>query len=1079
MKRIRLFFTVLASLVFPALAFAQDLTVTGVVKDASNDEPVPFASIQIKGTLSGGSTDADGKFSLLVPGDAVLVFTSIGYQAQEIPVSGKADIDVRLVPDSETLDETIVVAFGKTTKEAFTGSAKVLKSDDLIKTQSSNVSDALVGKIAGVQFTSASGRPGATQTLNIRGYGSVNAGKDPLWVIDGVPFEGDINNINTADIESISVLKDAASNALYGARGANGVIMVTTKRARTGGARVTFDGKWGLNTKAIRSYDIAETAGEYYEMHYQSLYNYFTLAKNYDALSANMAANSLLTSNDAGGLGYNVFTVPSGQNLIGENGRLNPYATEGRLVTDANGQTFLLKPDNWLDELYRQSFRQEYNIGVSGATEKSNFYGSIGYLDNNGIVSGSSMSRLTARLRADYQAKKWLKVGGNVSYAHFKWLNGNDISSEGASDGGNAFATAMRMAPIYPVYMRDGNGNIMVDQYGFQMYDTGDGRNGGALRSNGGQSNELQDIQLNKYVSEGNALSANGFADFNLCKGLKLTVNGSVNLDETRHTNMMNPYYGQFAESGGVIYKEHSRQIAYNMQQLLNYSRAFGDKHNMDLLLGHEMYNNKVYGLYANRSGMFSYDNWELSGAVVDNAKSGSSVSEYNNEGYFFRGQYDYDKKIYVSASYRRDASSRFHPDHRWGNFWSLGGAWIISHENWFKAPWVDMLKVKASYGSQGNDNISDFLYVDYYSISNDGNNGITTVFERKGNPDITWETNANLNVGVEFGFWNNRLSGNVDFFNRMTTDMLFALPVPTEAGYNSYYTNIGDMTNRGVEIELNADIIRTRNVVWDFSLNMTHYKNILTRLPDEYKNNTTSDGQHKGLLDGNYFRSEGKSFFTFYLPTYAGVDPKTGKSLWYTYQTNEATGAKERVTTDDYTVASQNGREMQGDALPDLYGGFSTSVRFYGFDASVGFTYQIGGQVFDSGYQFYMSSPQGTSTGSNYHRDLKNAWTPENTDTDIPRLAYGDQYSNGSSDRFLTDASYLNIQNITIGYTLPGRITRKFLVESLRVYLTCDNVWYWSARQGLDPRQSISGATNPFYYAPIRTFSGGLTVTF
>lgn len=1060
-------------------AFSQSKQVNGTVTGADNS-PIAGATVLVDGTSIGTTTDANGRYSLSAPADGTLKISFIGYQTQSVEIAGKTQINVTLHEDTQAIDDVIVVAFGTAKKEAFTGSAKVIKSDDLIKTQSSNVEDALVGKIAGVQFSSASGRLGAGQSIYVRGYGSMSAGNSPLWVVDGVPYEGDINNINTADIESISVLKDAASNALYGARGANGVIMVTTKRAKAGEATVTFDGKWGVNTRALQNYDIVEDAGEYYEFHYKSLYNYLTLENGMNALQANTAANQLLTSNDAGGLGYNVMTVPEGQNLIGTNGKLNPLAKEGRVV-NYKGQDYLLKPDNWLDEIYKKAtFRQEYNVNVSGATDRANFYASLGYLDNTGIVDGSDMERYTARLRADYQAKKWLKVGGNMSYTHFVWNNGNNPDNEGASDGGNAFATAMQTAPIYPVYIRDGQGNIMIDEYGMKLYDTGDGRNGGAVRSTGGQSNDLQDIQLNKNMSEGNAFTANGFADINLYKGLKLTLNGSVAIDETRFTQTMNPFYGQFAESGGVVYKSHQRDITYNLQQLLNYNTTIGEKHTIGVLLGHEMYNRKVYGLYGSRSVMYSPDNFELSGAVVDMSSSGSSVSEYNNEGYFFRGQYDYDERVYVSGSYRRDASSRFHPDHRWGNFWSAGAAWVISHENWFNVPWVNMLKVKASYGSQGNDALPyEYLYTDYYTIASAGGTTVTQTLARKGNPDITWETNANLNIGVEFGLWNDRLSGGIDFFNRKTSDMLFEMATPYESGYTSIWTNIGDMVNRGVEIELRADLIRTKDLVWDFSVNMTHYKNKLVKLPDQYKNNTTSDGKYVGRISGSYFLTEGESVFSFYMPTYAGVDPTTGKSLWYTYTTDEATGEMKRTTTDQYSVASENGREMHGDALPDLYGGFNTSLRAYGLDLSLGFTYQIGGQVYDSGYANYMGSPAGTSVGFNYHHDLLKAWSADNTDSNIPRFAYGDTYSNATSSRFLTDASYLNIQNITLGYTLPKKITRKFLVESLRVYVACDNVWYWSKRQGLDPRQSINGATNPFYYAPIRTFSGGVTVTF
>lgn len=1078
MKKTYFLFTAIFIFLMAGISFAQPMTVRGVVKDSSTGEPVPFASIQIKGTSTGASTDGDGVFSIDVVKDAVLVFSSIGYKDTEMAVSGTAQIDVLLHPDTEVLEETVVVAFGTQSKESFTGSAKVLKADEISKTQATNVATALIGKTAGVQMSSASGSLGSTPSINIRGFGSINAGNNPLWVVDGAPYEGDINNINPADIESLTVLKDAASNALYGARGANGVIMVTTKKAKIGEARVTLDAKWGVNTKALQSYDIIDNAGEYYEMHYKSIYNDFIINKGMDAISANVAANNLLTSTNAGGLGYNVFTIPDGMNLIGENGKLNPLATEGRVVTDSKGNSFYLKPDNWLDELYKNSFRQEYNVSVAGATEKTNIFASLGYLDNSGIIDGSRMNRFTARLRSDYQAKKWLKIGANASYTHFNWKSGNDVNSEGESDGGNAFATAVRTAPIYPVFMRDGDGNIMVDKYGFQMYDTGDGRNGGARRTSGGKSNDLQDIRLNKYINEGNAFVGNAYADFLLYKGLKLTVNGSFNIDETRSTQNLNPYYGQFAESGGLVFKAHGRSWGYNLQQLISYNHEFRGRHSMDILVGHEMYMLREYGLSAYRTAMFSPDNLELDGATIDGSSSSSSITEYNNEGFFVRGQYDFAKKIFVSASYRRDASSRFHPDHRWGNFWSLGAAWIISDESWFRAKWIDMLKIKASFGSQGNDNIPNYLYTDYYAVKPDGAGGSTTIFERKGNEKITWETNENLNVGVEFGFWRNRLSGNIEVFNRKTSDMLFSMPVPQEAGYLSYYTNIGDMANTGVELELNADLVRSKNVVWDFSLNLTHYRNRLIRLPAENKTNTTADGKHVGLWDGNYFRSEGMSFFSFYIPTYAGVDPDTGKSMWYVYRKNEL-DEMERTTTVNYSQAAENGCELQGDATPDIYGGFGTSIRFFGVDLSANFTYQIGGLVYDSGYSFYMNNPTGTSTGNNYHRDLAKAWTKDNTDTDVPRFVYGDNYATATSSRFLTDASYLNIQNITLGYTLPSNITRRFLVESLRLYLTCDNVWYWSRRQGLDPRQSISGSTNPFFNAPVRTFSGGITLTF
>ena len=1068
--------SLIAVFVFLAYATAQNRQISGTVSDA-NGHPVAGATVIVDGTSLGTTTNTAGEYTLSAPVNGTLVVTFVGFEPQQLPIAGKTRINVTMKEDAQAIDDVIVVAFGTAKKEAFTGSAAVIKSDEIAKVQTSNVATALVGRVAGVQTSSTSGDLGKTPSIRVRGFGSINAGKEPLWIVDGMPYEGDLNNLNTNDIESMTVLKDAASNALYGARGANGVIMVTTKKAKSGDAVVTIDAKWGVNSKALEEYDVITSPAQYYETHFKALYGYY--AQTNPAAKAYALASSGLTSNGTGGLGYNVYTVPEGQALIGTNGKLNPNATLGRKII-YNGQEYWLTPDDWIDEAYQSAFRQEYNVNISGATERSSFYASLGYLDNTGIIKSSALERYTARLKADYQAKKWLKVGGNMSYAHFSNSNGN--SSEGsASSTANIFAFSAQMPPIYPVYIRDGSGRIMVDDNGYQMYDYGDKGNAGLTRPLLPGANGLQTSWLNKKKAEGNAFSGSGFVDISLYKGLKLTVNGSTNIDETRTTYLNNQYYGQFAEAGGTISKYHTRDIAYNLQQILNYNETFG-KHNVGLMVGHEYYQKKYYYLSGTKSKLFSYDNEELGGAVVDGAGAHSYIDDYNSEGYFMRAQYDYAGRYFVSGSYRRDASSRFHPDHRWGNFWSLGAAWIINRESWFNASWVNMLKVKASYGSQGNDNLgsraeSYYRYTDYREILSSGD-GVTSVLYQKGNPDITWETNANLNVGVEFGLWDNRLSGSIDVFNRKTTDMLFELATPIESGYTTIFTNIGDMVNRGLEIELNADLIRTKNLVWDFSLNMTHYKNKVTHLPEQFKNNTTADGKHVGRWQSTKFLTEGESVFSFYVPTYAGVDPETGKSLWYTYKTDDA-GNKERIKTSDYSVASQEGREMHGDALPDVYGGFGTSLRFYGVDFSIGFTYQLGGQVLDQGYMFYMDSPAGTSTGNNYHHDLLNSWTPENSGSNIPRFAYNDSNQAAVSDRFLTSASYLNIQNITLGYTLPKRITRKFLVENLRIYFACDNVWYWSKRQGLDPRQAINGITNPYYYAPIRTFSGGVTVTF
>lgn len=1061
----KLVLSLVAVLSVAAMAVAQNKQVSGRVS-GEDGNPIVGATVLVEGsTTSGTSTNIAGEFALRAPVNGNLVVSFIGYESQVVAINGQTNLEVVLKEDTKSIDDVIVVAFGQAKKEAFTGSAGIVKSDDIAKVQTSNVAQALAGQVSGVQLSNSTGAPCSSPSIRIRGFSSISASQEPLFIVDGAPYEGDLNNINPNDIESMTVLKDAASNALYGARGANGVIMITTKRAKGRDAIVTVDAKWGVNSRATKDYDYITDPGQYYETHYHALYSKF-LSDGQTAANAMILANNQLVSSEEGGLGYNVFTVPNGQYMIGSNGRMNPAATLGRRVT-YKGQDYWLTADDWNDEAYENSFRQEYNVSVSGSTDRSNFYASFGYLNSKGIVQGSDMYRYTARLKADFQAKKWLKVGANASYANFDW---NSLNADGEGEStANVFAFTSSMAPIYPVYVRDGMGNVMYDQYGIKMYDYGNGMNAGMTRPVFANANALLDSQLNPNNSNGNAFSGSAFADFTLYEGLKVTLNVGMNLDETRYSSMLNRFYGQFASQGGILSKQHNRSFSYNLQQLINYSKTFAEHHSIDIMAGHEYYNYSTALLNGSRSNIFLDGNDELANALVDGSVTSYS-GEYNNEGYFGRVQYDYDERIFVSGSYRRDASSRFHPDHRWGNFWSAGAAWLINRESWFNVKWIDMLKLKASIGSQGNDNIGAYRYTHNYQIVNSASKpGV--IFTAQGNENITWETNTNFNVGAEFDLFKGRLSGSFEYFYRKTTDMLFAFPVAPSMGYSSYYANIGDMRNSGIELNLNAVLLNRKNVQWNFGLNLTHYKNKILKLPEERKTAKTIEG-YEGFASGSYFFTEGESLHTFYIPKYAGVKPDTGESMWYT--TNPETGAIE--TTTAYQQATYY---TSGNAIADLYGGFNTSIAFFGVDVSASFTYQIGGLAYDSGYAGSMTSPVGTSVGMNMHKDLLNAWTPENPESNIPRLQYNDRYTAAVSDRFLTDASYLNIQNIQVGYTFPHKWTSKFGVHSLRVYLACDNVFYWSYRDGFDPRYSFTGSTNNATYSPIRTISGGITVQF
>jgi TonB-linked SusC/RagA family outer membrane protein len=1070
----KLFLSLIALLTMVTVS-AQVQTVTGVVFGADDGEPLAGVSVQPASGGNGVATDVDGRFTIQVPQTVKqLQFSYVGMVTKTVSITGKP-LRVALETADNSLNEVMVVAFGTAKKSAYTGSAKVVASDELEKSQVTSVTDALAGAVPGVQLVSSNGAPGSTSTIRIRGFGSINASNNPLIVVDGAPYSGDLANINPADVESMTVLKDAASTALYGARGANGVVIITTKKAKYGDAVVTLDAKYGWNTRALQQYDVITDPRQYYEMHYSALNSYYKNQGMSDD-DAWIKSNDILTSNNSGGLGYNIFTYPEDQLLIGKNGKVNPEATIGRLV-NYNGEDYWVTPDDW-DALGRRTgVRQEYNLSISGATDRSSFLISLGYLDNEGITENSDYKRLSARLRGDYKAKSWLTVGGNFNYARY---DSNVLSNNGSSNSsGNIWAFTSQLAPIYPAYIRDANGNVKIDDDGIAVMDYGNGKNAGYARAFIGDANPIQDNKLNTQNGEGNVLAASGFADIIFTDWLKLTVNGTTNLDEGRSTYVYNPYYGQFDSTGGTVEKYHTRAYDYNLQQLLSFNKQFNKVHNVDVLAGHEYYDYRYYLVGASKSKMFSQDNKELDGAVVDGQASTSYKSRYNVEGWLARAQYDYDSKYFLSASIRRDASSRFAPEHRWGTFWSAGAAWLLNKESWFNAPWVQELKLKASYGENGNDGISSYRYTDLYTIVNSSGN-IGTSFASKGTEDITWETVHNINVGAEFMLWN-RLSGSVEYYYRKTTDMLFSFSVAPSLGYSSYYDNVGDMYNTGLEIDLSANIFRTRDFSWDVNLNLSTIKNRITKLHPDKKTSTLYDAdlnEYKGYSTGNFFISEGTSLYTWRFKEYAGVDQTTGQSLWYKNVKDDdgnITGERETTTSwsdADYYVTNET-------SIPKFYGGFGTTIRAYGFDLSANFTYQVGGKQYDGTYAQFMASPIGSTTGYNFHKDLLNSWSTENTTSDIPRFQFGDTYSAGASTRFLTNASYLNFQNLNFGYTLPSDITRKALINNLRIYLSCENLCYWSKRKGFDPRQSFSGTTDATSYSPMRTVSCGAQITF
>ncbi|WP_211642441.1 SusC/RagA family TonB-linked outer membrane protein [Porphyromonas levii] len=1059
-------------------ALGQTITVKGIVLDEKG-EPVIGASVRLKSNPSvGAATGLDGDFTLKAKQGELIIVSYVGYKTQE--VAAAPNLRIKLVPDTELLDEVMVVAFGTQKKAAFTGSAAVVETDQLSKHVTSNVANTLVGTVPGIQMRGGSGQPGSDLGgFNVRGVNAIGAGSSPLVILDGSPYPSALSNIPANDIESITILKDAASAALYGARGASGVILITTKKGAKAKPVINFDARIGANTRAIQEYDKITDPGEYYESVYAQFYNR-AIARNLNPSEANLNANKNMNTV----LKYNVFTVPDGEQLIGADGKLNPKATLGNKYT-SGGRTYYLTPDNWTELAYKPALRQEYNLSISGGGDKNSYYLSIGYLNDNGVLQYSGYDRFSTRLKADYQFTDWGKVTANVGYVKSNMKsNPNLDDSWGAT---NIMYYTSIMAPIFPAYVRewkDGAPSIIKDRFGGELYDFGN-TYPGIVRPIGTPGNPLSANRYN-VVSEGlDQLNGSLSFDATITDYLKFNASSSLTTNLAQYSDYQNGLYGPAAASNGTLLKEKAYTLRTNHVQTLNFFKDFGS-HYLNAMIGHEYYYMESNFVNAKKQGGFSPDILELN-AFSKVVAGNSNTRKYNVEGFFTNLQYDYDNKYFASASYRRDASSRFDKDHMWGNFWSVGAAWLISQESFMdNATWVDLLKLKLSIGQQGNDEIRDYAFIDTYSLTQSSDTSVSPVFRTLGNPEITWETTTNSNIGVEFNLFKGRLAGNIDLYSKKTSDLLFWISIPESAGTRGYYGNLGDIRNSGVELSLSGTIIQNDLVTWTLFGNIAHNKSTILSLP---KSKIEKNG---GYLDQGIWYEEGGPMYNQMTRRYAGVN-ENGEALYYydpalvkmgkdkngntvieDSDTSRPAQSKEGTTT-NWEKAS---RYAIGASTPDVFGGFGTTLKVGNFDASLQFDYQIGGLIYDNGYATLMKPMENpSSAGSNYHKDWRNAWSPTNKDSNIPRWNYGDKYSASGSDRFLTNASYLNFQTFTVGYTLPENLIPG--VKKVRIYAAGENLAFWSKRKGLDPRFSFTENNSVGAYSPVRNISGGVQVTF
>ena len=1019
--------------------------VTGTVTDPDGN-PVIGATVKVNGTKLVTVTDDNGKFVLSnVPASAGhLSISYIGMEPMRVSVAGNVKV-VMHYSDTE-LDQAVVVAYGTAKKSSFTGSVSSVKGEKLAAMQLSNISKGLEGQLAGVQVTQSTGQPGSDGAIYVRGIGSILASKNPLIVVDGVPTSISLNAINPKDIESVNVLKDAAAAALYGSRGANGVIIVTTKQGKAGKTNINFEAKWGFNQRGVPAYRTVTNEGDYYELVWESLRNQYM-----------SNGNSMMQAN-----------IMASQNLVGALGNYNSYnVADNMLVNPITGlmdrSASLLYDDDWLDEPFTNGFRQEYNVGIDGGTDKTKYYMSFNYLDDGSYIHASNFKRMSGRVNLEHQATKWLKVGVNASFAH---IDTDELSAEDEG-ANNLFSFAQFIAPIYPIYDYDAAGNRLTDANGAPIFDYGitNGHSRQYMQGTNPFGSLLNDIRSHKTDN----LSARAFAKIDIYDGLSFTANFSYEGRWFRQIDFQTPVVGDAANVNGRGRIQSNSFSTVNANQILNYTKTFG-KHGVSAMAGHESFSDGSAYLYGTKEQFYLSDEPEFSNAVKM-IELGSYTNKYTLESWFGQLQYSYNDKYYVSGSYRRDGSSRFHPDHRWGNFWSVGATWRMKEENWLKdVDWLHTLKLKASYGTQGNDNVPTtlaplVLYADQYVIANVNDQpGLTLAY--RGNPNITWEKSKNFNVGVEAGFFG-RLDVAAEFFIKNTDDMLTQHTLsPSEGSPDFYYTNEMAMRNTGVELELGALLMNTKNFTWRLNLNLTHYKNELTRLQEGRDPN--------GYQTGSYWRKEGGSLYDWYLFHYVGVDPENGDALYLKDVVDAEGNVTGTTTTNDINQATYY--ETGKSALPKLYGGLSTTLEGFGFDLTIQTAFSFGGYVNDASYASLMSA----GLGSAYSSDIFNRWTPTNRYTDVPRLELNNLNLNGgNSDRFLTKASYFSIRNITLGYTLPKAWLKQYGIQGIRIFAVGDNLFLGSARKGLDPRQSITGTVNKSIYSAVRTISFGLNLQF
>ena len=1047
-----MYFTAACMLVSVA-SRAQDRTVSGTVTSTEEGSPLPGVNVVIRGTTEGTTTDTDGRFSLVVPSsESVLVFSFIGLKTVETIVGERSQIDVGMDVDVAQLSEVVVVAYGEQTQRSIVGSVASVDSEVIGKQQIVSVANAIQGSIPGVNIIASGGQPGDNPVIRVRGVGSINASADPLIVVNGVPFNGNLNTISPDQIETINVLKDASSTALYGSRGANGVILITTKRGkRNTPATFSFNTSIGVASQAV---DMHEMIGsdDYMELSWEAVRNTYQYEDGETAADAAQMATDGLISDF---LSYNPYGVD------------NPVGTDGRLVT-----TNKLWDTDWRKHIQNTSAaRRDYSFNVSGGTDNTTYFFAANYLTQEGSIQTSDFNRFTTRINVDTKVNNWFSLGLNTAYS----TQDQNYPEQSGTSYQSAIQWLYSVPSIYPLHRRDENGEIILDGLGKPIFDYGNAVGQMLNGSRPSLAGENAVGALYNYAVEHKRdnTTATAYTQIDFTDWLSLRTNVGYEKYLYDGFEYAHNEFGYAANVGGRVTQERNVFTTVNFNNILNFNKSFGD-HNLDVSLIQEAYQLEISGLSAQGTGYLP--NVKVLNGSTTPESVGGYITEERLSSYLGRASYNFRDKYYLEASYRSDGSTKFSTDTRWGSFFSVGGAWVISDESFLEtAGPLSFLKLKASYGELGNnlgDNphtavVDGIGYFPYLQLFETGwNQGPFTGVLLGGlrDPLLSWEKTSSLNFGLEMRFFNDRLGANVEYYNKESIDLIYDKPLAPSTGNKTITTNVGAVRNYGLEVTLTSTNVQKADLVWTTSLNFSRDRNEITELTQE------------SFISGTKKWEVGRSLYDFFIQEWAGVNPDNGYGMWYKDvldANGEPTG--ERETTETYSEATRY--YVDRSSLPDMIGGLSNYVRYRNFDLNLLFNFSFGSYIYDSQYARLMSGFETPGDGAG-SVDLLNRWRQPGDNTDVPLLLASNNDFNGQSTRFLFKNDYVRLRAINFGYNLPKSLVSRYDISNLRVYFQGDNLLTFNSHEGLDPEQSLSGTTDNRSFNQ-KIVSLGLNLTF